>query len=256
MEFENIITYLEGNIFQIMINRPDKMNALNMLTLSEFEEAMKIADSDKNVKGIIITGSGEKAFIAGADIKEFSKYTKKQGREMVENGQRVLKLIEECSKPVIAAINGFALGGGCELAMACHIRIGSQNAKFGQPEVKLGIIPGYGGTQRILQIIGKAKAFELLLTGSVIEASEAKELGLLNYVTSSETLIPKATEILNKILENSPIAIKSIINTVNGFFAKEIDGFKYEIMEFEKCFGSKDFFEGTEAFISKRKPNF
>ena len=161
MDFQNILTSQKNKIFLITINRPDKMNALNMLTLSEFEKAMMMAFNNREIKGIIITGAGEKAFIAGADIKEFKTYSKKQGREMVENGQRVLKLVEECPKPIIAAVNGYALGGGCELAMACHIRVGSGNAKFGQPEVKLGIIPGYGGTQRLIQLIGKSKAMEL-----------------------------------------------------------------------------------------------
>jgi enoyl-CoA hydratase len=256
MDFQNIITARDNHIFTITINRPDNLNALNMMTLSEFEKAMIMAYTNEEIKGIIITGSGDKAFIAGADIKEFANYSKSQGKEMVINGQRVLKLIEECPKPIIAAVNGYALGGGCELAMACHLRIGSENAKFGQPEVKLGIIPGYGGTQRLLQIVGKSKAMELLLTGDTIDAIEAKNLGLLNYVVPIENLISRTTELLTKILSNSPIAVKSIINASNGFFSCNVDGFYNEILEFEKCFGSVDFFEGTNAFISKRKPNF
>lgn len=256
MDFQNIVTTQENHIFLITINRPVYLNTLNMLTLSEFEKAMIIAYKNEEIKGIIITGAGDKAFIAGADIKEFANYSKVQGKEMVENGQRVLKLIEECPKPVIAAINGYALGGGCELAMACHLRIGSENAKFGQPEVKLGIIPGYGGTQRLLQLIGKSKALELLLTGDTIDATEAKNLGLLNCIVTIDNLIPKSIELLTKIINNSPIAVKSIINSTNGFFSYHIDGFKNEIFEFEKCFCSIDFFEGTNAFISKRKPNF
>jgi enoyl-CoA hydratase len=256
MNFQNIITSLRDNIFIITINRPENRNALNMSTFSEFERAMMIAYSNRDIKGIIITGEGDKAFIAGADIKEFATYTKKQGKEMVENGQRVLKLIEECPKPVIAAVNGYALGGGCELAMACHLRIGSENAKFGQPEVKLGIIPGYGGTQRLIQLIGKSKALELLLTGETIDAIEAKNLGLLNYCVKAEDLIPKSIELLTKIIENSPIAVNSIINATNAFYSYNIDGFDNEIQEFAKCFGSEDFIEGTNAFISKRRPNF
>lgn len=256
MDLQNIVTTLENHIFLITINRPEKLNALNMSTLSEFEKAMLTAYKTKEIKGVIITGAGEKAFIAGADIKEFANYSKLQGKEMVENGQRVLKLIEECPKPVIAAINGYAIGGGCELAMACHLRLGSENAKFGQSEVKLGIIPGYGGTQRLLQLIGKSKAMELLLTGDTIDATEAKNLGLLNYITTSDSLIPKSIELLTKIIENSPIAVKSIISTVNAFFSHNVDGFNNEILEFEKCFGSVDFFEGTNAFMSKRKPKF
>lgn len=256
MDLQNIITTLENHIFLITINRPEKLNALNKLTLSEFEKAMIMANKNKEIKGIIITGAGEKSFIAGADIKEFANYSKSQGKEMVENGQRILKLIEECPKPVIAAVNGYAMGGGCELAMACHLRLGSENAKFGLPEVKLGIIPGYGGTQRLLQLIGKSKAMELLLTGDTIDANEAKNLGLLNSITTIESLIPKSIELLTKILENSPISVKSIISTVNAFFSYNVDGFTNEIQEFEKCFGSDDFFEGTNAFVSKRKPKF
>jgi enoyl-CoA hydratase len=256
MNFENIITRQENNILLITINRPDKLNALNKLTLSELEQAMIIGYTKEKIKGIILTGAGEKAFIAGADIKEFSDYSKEQGKEMVINGQRVLKIIEECPKPVIAAINGYALGGGCEVAMACHLRIGTETAIFGQPEVKLGIIPGYGGSQRLLQIIGKTKAMELLLTGDSINANEAKKLGLLNYIVQSENLIIKSIELLTKIIYNSPLAIKSIINTTNAFFSHNVDGFSIEIQEFEKCFGSNDFIEGTNAFITKRKPIF
>ncbi len=254
--FKNIILTQENNILLIVINRPKNLNALNMLTLFEFEKAIMEAYKNDNIKGIIITGAGEKAFIAGADIKEFKGYTKAQGKEMVENGQRVLKLIEECPKPIIAAINGYALGGGCELAMACHLRIGSENAKFGLPEVKLGIIPGYGGTQRLLQLIGKSKSMELLLTGDTIDANEAEKIGLLNYIVTSESLIIKSLELLTKILNNSAIAVKSIIKATNAYYSFNIDGFNMEIEEFEKCFGSIDFIEGTEAFISKRKPNF
>jgi enoyl-CoA hydratase len=256
MTFQNIITRQENHIFLITINRPENLNALNSLTLSEFEKAIKLAFTANEIKGIIITGAGDKAFIAGADIKEFAGFTKLQGKEMVENGQRVLKLIEESPKPVIAAINGYALGGGCELAMACHLRIGSENAKFGQPEVKLGIIPGYGGTQRLHQIIGKAKAFEFLLTGDTIDAIEAHRLGLLNYIVTFSNLIPFSIELMTKIINNSPIAIKSIINATNAFYAFNLDGFKNEILEFENCFGSVDFVEGTNAFITKRKPVF
>lgn len=256
MNFQNIITSQNGAVLLITVNRPEKMNALNMLTLSEFEQAMKLAYNNEEIKGIVITGSGEKAFIAGADIKEFADYSKTQGREMVENGQKVLKLVEECPKPVIAAVNGYALGGGCELAMACHLRVGSENAKFGQPEVKLGIIPGYGGTQRLLQLIGKSKAMELLLTGNIIDATEAKNLGMLNYIVPIESLILKSIELLTKIINNSSIAVKGIINTTNAFYDYKTDGFNTEIQEFEKCFGSIDFIEGTNAFISKREPNF
>jgi enoyl-CoA hydratase len=254
--FKNITVTQEHNILLIVINRPKNLNALNKLTLLEFERSMMSAYSDDSIKGIIITGAGDKAFIAGADIKEFKFYSNAQGKEMVENGQRVLKLIEDCPKPTIAAVNGYALGGGCELAMACHLRIGTDNAKFGLPEVKLGIIPGYGGTQRLHQLVGKSKAMELLLTGGTINAEEAEKIGLLNYIVSSDTLLTKALELLTKILNNSPVAIKSIIKATNAYYTFNVDGFNTEIQEFKKCFGSSDFDEGTDAFISKRKPNF
>jgi enoyl-CoA hydratase len=255
-KFENLLVNFENNVFQITVNRPQNLNALNMKTLNEFEQAISIVYREKEIRGVIVTGSGEKAFIAGADIKEFSGFSREQGRQMVENGQRVLKLVEECPKPVIAAINGYALGGGCELAMACHIRIASENARFGQPEVKLGIIPGYGGTQRLLQLVGKTKAMEMLMTGDPIDAFEAKSLGILNYIVKPDQLIPKSKEVLHQIFSNSSIAIKSVINSVSAFYASDVDGFIAEINEFEKCFGSEDFIEGTNAFINKRKPSF
>lgn len=256
MKFDNLTTELYDDIFIITINRPKQLNALNRITLLEFEEAIMMAYENNHIKGIIITGSGNKAFVAGADIKEFASYSKKQGKEMVINGQRILKIVEDCPKPIIAAINGFALGGGCELAMACHIRIASENAKFGQPEVKLGIIPGYGGTQRIIQLIGKSKAFELLMTGESIDAKEAKRIGLITHVTTLDDIVPKAIGILKIILNNSPIAIQSIIKTVNAYFSEEINGFKSEIEGFTRCISTNDFVEGTKAFVEKRKPRF
>jgi enoyl-CoA hydratase len=257
MNFENIIVKKESNILQITFNRPDKLNSLNKATLTEFENALTIArEKSGEIRGIILTGSGEKSFIAGADIKEFSQYSKSQGREMVENGQRILRLLEESTIPVLAAVNGFAIGGGCEIAMACHIRIGSENAKFGQPEVKLGIIPGFGGTQRLIQIIGKSKAMELLLSGKTINAVEAKDLGLINYIIKPQDLLSVSWNLMDNILHNSPQAIKSIISCVNAFYSYNADAFNTEINEFEKCFGEPDFFEGTNAFLSKRLPDF
>lgn len=256
MNYKNIIVNLENGILMITINRPKQLNALNKVTLAEFEDTMKFAYRNDGVKGVIVTGSGEKAFIAGADIKEFADYTPKQGEEMVTNGQRILKMVEDCPKPVIAAVNGFALGGGCELAMSCHLRIASENAKFSQPEVNLGIIPGYGGTQRLIQLIGKGKALELMMTGDMIDAKEAKSLGLVNYVTSQDKLIPKALEILEKIKTKSLSAIKGIISCVNAYYTENVDGYKTEIKEIVKCFGTEDFKEGTNAFMEKRKPNF
>lgn len=256
MNYENIIVKKIGDILLITINRPTQLNALNKVTLKEFENVMEFAINNENVKGIIITGAGNKAFIAGADIKEFSNYTVDEGREMVINGQRVLKFVEESPKPVIAAINGYALGGGCELAMSCHLRIASENATFGQPEVDLGIIPGYGGTQRLVQLIGKSKAIELLMTSKMIDVKEAKNLGLVNYITSPDNLITKSIEVLKIILSKSPEAIRGIINSVNAYFSEESNGYHIEIEEFSECFGSKNFKEGVNAFLEKRKPQF
>lgn len=256
MKLKNILIELENNILIVTINRPQELNVLNMATLLEIEKVLALVYKDPKISGVLITGSGSKSFIAGADIKEFSAFSKEQGKKMVEKGQFVLKIIEESPKPILAAVNGFALGGGCELAMSCHLRIASLNAKFGQPEVKLGIIPGYGGTQRLHQIIGKSKAMELLLTGKSIDASEALNLGLVNYIVASEELMTKSIELLNQVIENSPIAIGSIIKASNAHYNCNEDGFKTEISEFSQCFGSTDFDEGIDAFISKRKPNF
>jgi len=256
MDFQNILTHLQNNILIVTVDRPKELNVLNMATLLEFEKIfIKIKEDDK-IKAAIITGSGSKSFIAGADIKEFSKFSKKEGNEMVKKGQYVLKMIEDSAKPILAAINGFALGGGCELAMACHLRIASVNAKFGQPEVKLGIIPGYGGTQRLHQIVGKSKAMEILLTGRSIDANEAIHIGLVNYIVPSTELLSKSIDLLRQVIENSPVAINGIIKASNAFYNFEDDGFKAEISEFTTCFGSDDFKEGTAAFISKRKPSF
>lgn len=256
MNLQNILIQFENKILILTINRPQELNVLNMTTLLEIEKVLSLIYKDKSIRGVVITGSGSKSFIAGADIKEFSTYSKEEGRQMVEKGQSVFKMIEECPKPILAAINGFALGGGCELAMACHVRVASLNAKFGQPEVKLGIIPGYGGTQRLHQIIGKSKAMEMLLTGKSIDATEALNLKLVNYIVSSKELMAKSIELLSQVIENSPMAISSIINASNSYYSYKEDGFNTEISEFSACFGSADFKEGTDAFISKRKPDF
>lgn len=255
MDYKNLLTEIIDGIFIIKINRPDKRNALNSQTIKEIDHAVQEAEQ-KKIEGIIFTGEGEESFIAGADIKEFSEYSKAEGDQMVKYGQHVLKKIEGFHKPTLAAINGYALGGGCELAMACHLRIGSHNAMFGQPEVKLGIIPGYGGSQRLIQLIGKSKATEYLLTGKFMTANEALKLGMLNYIVKKEILISESISFLKQISENSPIAIKSIIKTINAFYSKDCDGFQTELNEFSKCFGSSDFFEGTRAFLAKRKPIF
>ncbi|MEN8119562.1 MAG: enoyl-CoA hydratase-related protein [Bacteroidota bacterium] len=256
MNFENILTDSEDGIFTITINRPKQLNALTKNTIKEIGEAVKMANSDIGIKGIIITGSGEKAFIAGADIKEFANFSIEQGRELSAHGHAVFNSVENSPKPIIAAVNGFALGGGCELAMACHIRIASGNAKFGQPEVSLGLTPGYGGTQRIPQLIGKSKAFELLMTGDMIDAKEAERLGLVNYVVEQAELLEYSKKLLRKINNKSPFAIGKVISCVNDNYKDDRNGFDTEINEFGNCFGSEDFKEGTSAFLEKRKPNF
>jgi enoyl-CoA hydratase len=254
--FENILTTSVSGLFTITVNRPDKLNALNKRTIEEIGEAIKVAEADANVTGIIITGSGTKAFVAGADISEFSNYSIAEGKALSEHGQKVFKSIELCKKPVIAAVNGFALGGGCELAMSCHLRVASDNAKFGQPEVKLGLIPGYAGTQRLVQLIGKSKAMELLMTADMISAQDALNLGLVNYITSQDQLITKCTELLNKINQQSPNAVSEIIRCVDAYYTDGVDGFAFEVDAFGKCFGTNDFKEGVSAFLDKRKAIF
>ena len=256
MTLENVLTELKDGIFKITINRPDKLNALNTATISEIEQAIDEAYTNFDIKVVVITGSGPKAFVAGADIAEFKGLDKNKGSQLAARGQEVFKKIENSPKPVIAAVNGFALGGGCELAMACHIRIASDNVKFGQPEVKLGLIPGYAGTQRLIQLIGKGKAIELLMTADMIGADEALQLGLVNYVVSPDQLENKCNEIISKIRAQSPKAITGIINAVNAYFTEGVDGFKVEVEEFGKCCETEDFLEGTTAFLEKRKANF
>ncbi len=254
--YQNILNTVDDGISLITVNRPDKLNALNRLTIQEIGKAMASASADPAVDGIIITGTGQKAFVAGADISEFSSYTVEEGKKLSADGQKVFKSIEMSPKPVIAAVNGFALGGGCELAMSCHLRIASDNAKFGQPEVKLGLIPGYAGTQRLVQLIGKAKAMEMLMTADMIGADEALRLGLVNYVTSPDMLMNKVMEIMNKIRQQSPRAVQGIIHCVDAYYNKKIDGFAFEVEEFGNCFGTADFKEGVSAFLEKRKANF
>ncbi|MBL4577952.1 MAG: enoyl-CoA hydratase/isomerase family protein [Flavobacteriales bacterium] len=256
MDYTSILSEQDNGIVTITINRPEKLNALNKATLTELDAAVASALKDSSVAGIIITGAGEKAFVAGADISEFTGISVEEGKALSQNGQDIFERIEKGSKPVIAAVNGFALGGGCELAMACHIRVASENALFGQPEVNLGLIPGYGGTQRMIQLIGKGKATELLMTADMVKAPEALNLGLVNHVTSSEELLPKCVEILEKIKGKSPIAIGKIINCVNAHFEDGTNGFDVEVNQFSKCVATEDFKEGTSAFLEKRKANF
>ena len=257
MNFENILIDKENELAKITINRPSKLNALNKITIGELHKAFKALEEDATIRMIVLTGSGEKAFVAGADISEFANFSIENGANLAALGQEMLfDYIENLSTPVVAAINGFALGGGLELAMACHFRIASDNAKMGLPEVSLGVIPGYGGTQRLPQLVGKGKAMELIMTAGMISAEEAKEYGLVNYVVSQEELLPLAEKLASKINRNSPIAIGKAIKAVNAGFKDGINGFEVEVSEFGSCFGTEDFKEGTTAFLNKKKPNF
>jgi enoyl-CoA hydratase len=253
----NILTEQKNQTLWITINRPAQLNALNKDTIQELHDALKNANENPTIGVVILTGSGEKSFVAGADIKEFADFDISQGKNLAAQGQEILfNFIENMSKPVIAAINGFALGGGLELAMASHIRIASTNAKMGLPEVSLGVIPGYGGTQRLAQLVGKGKANEMVFTAGMISAEEALKWGLVNEVCSLEELNEKADKIANKILNNSASAISSAIKAINANFKDGVDGFQVEIDEFGACFGTPDFKEGTKAFLEKRKANF
>ena len=257
MKFENLLVSIENGLATITINRPKKLNALNKKTIEELHEAFKNLDADNAVKVIMITGSGEKAFVAGADISEFAHFSVEEGGRLAAKGQELLfDFVENLATPVIAAVNGFALGGGLELAMSCHFRIASDNAKMGLPEVSLGVIPGYGGTQRLPQLIGKGRAMELVMTAGMISAEDAKNYGLVNHVTTQEELEPLATKIASKIMRNSSVAIGAAIKAVNANFKDGINGFETEISEFGNCFGTADFKEGTTAFLEKRKADF
>ncbi|MFA6276688.1 MAG: enoyl-CoA hydratase-related protein [Pedobacter sp.] len=257
MVYQQIIAEVKENIFYITINREQKLNALNKDVLTELADAIKFATQNDEVRGVLLTGAGEKAFVAGADISEFQNYNLEEGKELAKIGQtNVFDAIENCPKPVVAAINGFALGGGLELAMACHIRIASENAKLGLPEVTLGLIPGYGGTQRLTQLVGKGRAIEMITTADMITAEKAYRIGLVNEVVPQAELISKAEEILNKIKLRAPLAIASAIKAVNSSLKNEINGFDIEIEEFAKCFQTEDFKEGVGAFLEKRKAVF
>ncbi len=257
MKYNTILTELNNGIRTITINRPNKLNALNRETINELHEAFKAGNADKNTKIIIVTGSGEKAFVAGADISEFADYNESEGMKLAANGQAILfDYVENLPTPVIAAVNGFALGGGLELAMACHFRVASDNAKLGLPEVSLGVIPGYGGTQRLPQLVGKGRAMEMIMTAGMIDANQALNYGLVNHVTTPEELMPLCEKIASKILRNSTVAISSAIKAINANYKDGVNGFEVEIKEFGKCFGTADFEEGTTAFLQKRKANF
>ena len=257
MSYNNILVSNKDGVTTITINRPKKLNALNKATIMELHDAFVTLDEDKDIRVIIITGSGEKAFVAGADISEFADFDAKQGKKLAAKGQKELfDLVSELSTPVIAAVNGFALGGGLELAMACHIRVASSNAKMGLPEVSLGLIPGYGGTQRLPQLVGKGRALEMITTGGMITADQALSYGLVNHVVSQEELLSFCEDLGSKIARNSPMAIGAAIKAVNANYDESVNGFKVEIAAFGDCFGTEDFDEGTSAFLEKRKPNF
>jgi len=257
MQFENLLIATENFIQTITINRPDKLNALNRKTIDELHNALLAAEKDSNVKVIILTGSGQKAFVAGADISEFAAFSIPEGKALSADGQKKLfDVAQNLNKIIIAAVNGFALGGGLELAMACHMRIASDNAKLGLPEVSLGVIPGYGGTQRLAQLIGRGKAMEIIATADMISAADAFNWGLVNHVVAQEELLNKCKEIATKICSRSITAIASAIRSVNANYQDGVNGYQVEIDEFGKCFGTPDFKEGTTAFVEKRKANF
>ena len=254
--YTTLLSSLEEGILTITINRPEKLNALTQKLFEELNLVLDRVYDDEAIQSVIITGSGPKAFVAGADISEFSGIDRQGARDMAKTGQDCFFRIERSPKPIVAAVNGFALGGGCELAMSCHFRIASDNAKFGQPEVNLGLIPGYGGTQRMVQLLGKGKAMELLMTANMIDANEAKQLGLVNHVTSFDELLGYTRKLLLLINSKSPLAVKACINAVNAVFDEKTDGYATELDEFAACFGTDDMKEGVSAFLEKRKAVF
>lgn len=257
MNYQNIYIEEADHIATIAINRPKKLNALNKRTIAELHTAFKELDEDKETKVIIITGAGDKAFVAGADISEFADFSIQEGWQLAAEGQELLfNFVENLSTPVIAAINGFALGGGLELAMACHFRLASDNAKMGLPEVSLGVIPGYGGTQRLPALVGKGRAMEIIMTAGMINAQNALNYGLINHMVPQEELLSMCQKIARRISNNSPIAIKYAINAVNAGFKYDVNGYAAEIDAFGSCFGTADFAEGTSAFLEKRKADF
>ncbi len=257
MNYENIIVASENGIGQITINRPSKLNALNVATIKELHDGFDALNKNPEVRAIIVTGEGEKAFVAGADIAEFANFSVEEGAQLAQQGQELLfDFVENLDTPVIAAVNGFALGGGLELAMACHFRVASDNAKMGLPEVSLGVIPGYGGTQRLPQLIGKGRAMEMIMTAGMITAEDAYRAGLVNHVVPQAELIDFTKSIAVRIMKNSPVAIGKAIKAINANFKEGVDGYQTEIRNFGKCFGTADFKEGTTAFLEKRKASF
>ena len=257
--FENLLYDLDvaTGILTITVNRPTKLNALNAATIGELGEAIEQARADAAVRGILLTGSGEKAFVAGADIAELAGLTGPGAQEASARGQAVFRRFETSPKPIIAAVNGFALGGGCELAMACHVRVASENARFGQPEVNLGLPPGYGGTQRLVQLVGKGKALELLLTTDQVKADEALRLGLANHVVPQAELLNFCKALMTKMLGKAPLALGLVIDCVNTYFDQGGEaGYTAEAAAFGQAFSTDDFREGTTAFVEKRPAVF
>ena len=260
--YQTLLTSLENGIFTITINRPEKLNALNKDVFNDLNKAMDEVNSNAEIKSVIITGAGQKAFVAGADITEFAAFNKEEAMVLAKRGQDVFFKIENSKKPVVAAVNGFALGGGCELAMACHFRLCSENAKFGQPEVNLGLIPGYGGTQRLTQLVGKGKSMELQMTANLVDANEAFHLGLVNHITTAETLLERTQDILKIIHTKAPVAVAKIIECINiavvsdSSYTNGKNGYDKEVEAFGDCFNTADMKEGTTAFLEKRKAVF
>jgi len=257
MNYENILVELENSIQVITINRPSKLNALNKATIEELSHVLVAADKEASVRAVIITGAGEKAFVAGADISEFSEFSVEEGKNLSKKGHdQLFSRIDQMKTPVIAAVNGFALGGGLELAMAAHVRIFSENARVGLPETSLGVIPGYGGTQRLAQIAGKGRAMQMVLSAEMIDAATALNYGITNKVVPLEELMEAAKKMAKKIIKNSPMAIAKAIQCINANYTSGVDGLAFEVNAFGDCFGTHDFKEGTSAFLEKRKADF
>jgi enoyl-CoA hydratase len=257
MPYETLLTGLDGGILTVTVNRPDKLNALNQRVLTELDALLDDVYANPDIRAVILTGSGEKAFVAGADISEFlSVDSAAAASSLAKRGQDVFFRIERCPKPFVAAVNGFALGGGCELAMSCHFRLASDNARFGQPEVNLGLIPGYGGTQRLTQLVGRGRAMEIMMSGNMVDAAEAHRIGLVNHVTPREGLLEACRGILSAILAKSPVAVGKVVAAVNACLEGNVDGYAEEVRLFGECFGTDDMKEGVGAFLEKRKPVF
>ena len=254
--YQHLLTSLENGILLITINRPDKLNALNAAVFTDLDKVVDEINGNAAIRSAIITGAGAKAFVAGADITEFNGLNKSEAKALAKRGQDIFLKIENCPKPIIAAVNGFALGGGCELAMACHFRLASETARFGQPEVNLGLIPGYGGTQRLTQLIGKGRSMELLMSANMLDANTALQFGLVNHVVSADELLIKAKSILELINSKAPIAVGNCIKAANAVFDETKNGFATEVDAFGDCFATEDMIEGTTAFLEKRKPVF